>query len=75
MAHKVILIPGDGTGPELTESTRRVLEATGVGAGILDGLFAAAVTPEERQRYLAEAYRLQARRKAFRQRSNPDLDV
>jgi isocitrate dehydrogenase (NAD+) len=26
----VILIPGDGIGPELTEATRRVLEATGV---------------------------------------------
>src|ERR671930_1851138 len=31
MAHAVTLIPGDGTGPELTEATRRVLEATGVG--------------------------------------------
>jgi len=30
MAHRVILIPGDGTGPELTEASRRVLEATGV---------------------------------------------
>ena len=30
MAHNVVLIPGDGTGPELTEATRRVLEATGV---------------------------------------------
>ena len=30
MAHEVTLIPGDGTGPELTEATRRVLEATGV---------------------------------------------
>ena len=30
MAHKVILIPGYGTGPELTEATRRVLDATGV---------------------------------------------
>jgi isocitrate dehydrogenase (NAD+) len=30
LAHRVILIPGDGTGPELTEATRRVLEATGV---------------------------------------------
>jgi isocitrate dehydrogenase (NAD+) len=30
MAHNVTLIPGDGTGPELTEATRRVLEATGV---------------------------------------------
>src|SRR5919112_3152704 len=31
MAHDVTFIPGDGTGPELTHATRRVLEATGVG--------------------------------------------
>jgi isocitrate dehydrogenase (NAD+) len=30
MPYAVTLIPGDGTGPELTEATRRVLEATGV---------------------------------------------
>jgi isocitrate dehydrogenase (NAD+) len=30
MAYRVTLIPGDGTGPELTAATRRVLEATGV---------------------------------------------
>jgi isocitrate dehydrogenase (NAD+) len=30
MSHEVTLIPGDGTGPELIEATRRVLEATGV---------------------------------------------
>jgi len=30
MSHRVTLIPGDGIGPELTEATRRVLEATGV---------------------------------------------
>ncbi len=30
MAHDVTLIRGDGTGPELVEATRRVLEATGV---------------------------------------------
>ena len=30
MAHKITLIPGDGTGPEITEATRRVIEATGV---------------------------------------------
>ena len=30
MGHLVTLIPGDGTGPELTEATRLVLEATGV---------------------------------------------
>ena len=28
--HRVTLIPGDGTGPEIAEATRRVLEATGV---------------------------------------------
>jgi isocitrate dehydrogenase (NAD+) len=28
--YRVTLVPGDGTGPELTEATRRVLEATGV---------------------------------------------
>src|SRR3954451_12950212 len=30
MAYRVVLIPGDGTGPELTEAARRVLEATGI---------------------------------------------
>jgi isocitrate dehydrogenase (NAD+) len=30
MVHNVTLIPGDGIGPELTEATKRVLEATGV---------------------------------------------
>ena len=30
MAYRVTLIPGDGTGPEIAEATRRVLEGTGV---------------------------------------------
>jgi len=30
VAHRVTFIPGDGTGPEIAEATRRVLEATGV---------------------------------------------
>jgi isocitrate dehydrogenase (NAD+) len=30
MQHRVTLIPGDGTGPEVAEATRRALEATGV---------------------------------------------
>ena len=30
MAYKITLIPGDGTGPEVTEATRRVLEASGI---------------------------------------------
>lgn len=28
--YRITLIPGDGTGPEITEATKRVLEATGV---------------------------------------------
>ena len=30
MPYKITLIPGDGVGPEISEATRRVLEATGV---------------------------------------------
>ncbi|MBP2650033.1 MAG: isocitrate dehydrogenase [Firmicutes bacterium] len=30
MTHTITLIPGDGTGPELVEATRRVIDATGV---------------------------------------------
>lgn len=30
MAHKITLIPGDGTGPEITEVAVKVIEATGV---------------------------------------------
>src|SRR3954464_9722393 len=31
--HRVTLIPGDGVGPELTEATRRVLEAAAATSG------------------------------------------
>jgi len=30
MTYNIALLPGDGVGPEVTEATRRVLEATGV---------------------------------------------
>ena len=30
MAHRITLIPGDGTGPEITAATKRVIEGTGV---------------------------------------------
>ena len=30
LSHKITLIPGDGTGPEITEATKRCIEATGV---------------------------------------------
>jgi isocitrate dehydrogenase (NAD+) len=31
MGHRVTLIPGDGTGPEIAEATRRVVDASGAG--------------------------------------------
>ncbi|MGI9538573.1 MAG: isocitrate/isopropylmalate family dehydrogenase, partial [Miltoncostaeaceae bacterium] len=31
MSHRVTFLPGDGTGPEIAEATKRVLDATGVG--------------------------------------------
>ena len=30
MAHDVVLIPGDGIGPEITSAMRRVVDASGV---------------------------------------------
>src|ERR1700682_3366041 len=30
LTHRITLIPGDGTGPEIVEATRRAIEATGV---------------------------------------------
>jgi len=30
LSHRVTFIPGDGTGPEIAQATRRVLEATGI---------------------------------------------
>ncbi|MDB4349813.1 isocitrate/isopropylmalate family dehydrogenase, partial [Omnitrophica bacterium] len=30
MKHKITLIPGDGIGPEITEATKKCIEATGV---------------------------------------------
>jgi uncharacterized protein (DUF488 family) len=61
----------DGSQETTAEMEERLLALTGVGKGVLDGLFAAAVTPEERRQFLAEAYRAHARRKAFRQRPDP----
>jgi uncharacterized protein (DUF488 family) len=60
----------DGSIESTEEMESRLLALTGVGRGILDGLFAATVTAEDRRELLAEAYRQQALRKAFRQRSD-----
>ena len=59
---------GDGSIETTAAMEARLLGETKVGAGILDGLFAAMVSDEERGQFLAEAYRCMARRKAFRRR-------
>lgn len=53
MAHRVTLIPGDGVGPELTATTVRVLEATGV-AFDWDERYAGARALEEQGELLPE---------------------
>jgi hypothetical protein len=64
---------GNGSQETTAAMEDRLLAATRVGEGFLDGLFAAQITPEDRRRMLDEAYRLQARRKAFRLRQG-DMD-
>ncbi|HJT79093.1 MAG TPA: DUF488 domain-containing protein, partial [Gemmataceae bacterium] len=63
------LAPGhlrrDGTVETTAEVEARLLAETKVGEGITDGLFAALVTPAEREQLLAEAYRVMACRKAY----------
>jgi uncharacterized protein (DUF488 family) len=59
---------GDGSQETMSEMEKRLLAETRVGEGFLDGLFAEVISPEERKELLAKAYRLQARRKAFRKR-------
>lgn len=56
---------GDGTIESTAEFEDRLLTETGVGAGMLDGLFAPLVSGEDRRQLLAEAYRYRTRRKAF----------
>lgn len=55
----------DGTLETNEQMERRLLQETGVGAGILDGLFAATLTDDDRRSLLAEAYRHRARRKGY----------
>jgi uncharacterized protein (DUF488 family) len=63
-----IHLRGDGSIETTADFEERLLRETGVGSGILDGLFAPLIGGEERSRLLAEAYRAQARRRAYRLR-------
>jgi uncharacterized protein (DUF488 family) len=60
----------DGRVESTPEMEARLLAETGVGGGMLDGLFATMISDEDRRRLVAEAYRAMARRKGFRQSSD-----
>jgi hypothetical protein len=64
----------DGSLETNAQMERRLLRETGVGADLLDGLFAATLTEDERRSFLAEAYRCQARRKAYQLRLDSDTE-
>jgi uncharacterized protein (DUF488 family) len=57
---------GDGRIETTGQMEQRLMEETGVGVGILDGLFAAGLTEADKRELTAEAYRKMAKRKAFR---------
>jgi hypothetical protein len=61
-------IRGDGRIETTEQLEERLLEETRVGEGMLDGLFAAHITPAERRDLVAAAYRKKAERAAFRVR-------
>jgi uncharacterized protein (DUF488 family) len=63
---------GDGSVETTAAMEKRLLAETKVDDGSMDGLFAAALTPEDRQQMLTEAYRIMARRKAFRLRAGEE---
>jgi uncharacterized protein (DUF488 family) len=59
-------IRGDGSLESQADFEARLIDVTGVGSGLLDGLFAASLSTEDHDQILADAYRAQARRRAFR---------
>lgn len=66
---------GDGSRESMAQMEERLLAETHVGEGFLDGLFAEVITAEERRELLAKAYRLQAKRKAYRRRAEEQEDM
>jgi len=61
-----IHIRGDGSMEPQSDFEARLIDTTGVGAGLLDGLFATSLSSEDRCQILTDAYRKQSQRRAFR---------
>jgi uncharacterized protein (DUF488 family) len=62
----------DGGVETTAEMEARLLRESRVAEGIHDGLFAGLLTEEERRHFLAEAYQVMARKKAFRLQTEED---
>jgi uncharacterized protein (DUF488 family) len=63
----------DGSLETNEQMEQRLLRETGIGTGLLDGLFAATLTEEDHRSLLAEAYRRAMRRKAYQ--LSPDSET
>jgi uncharacterized protein (DUF488 family) len=59
-------IRSDGSLESQGQFEARLIEVTAVGVGLLDGLFAGSLSDEDHRQMLADAYRKQSQRKAFR---------
>jgi hypothetical protein len=64
---------GDGSIETTLAMENRLMAETGIGLDLLDGLFSRMVSAEDRRQLLVQAYRAQARRKAFRIRAGQNL--
>lgn len=64
----------DGSIESNADMENRLLRETGIGAGLIDGLFAEMLTEEDRQAILAEAYRRMAARKGYRTQEEEETE-
>ena len=64
---------GNGDLESTQQLEERLIEETGIGVGILDGLFAATLSEAECRDLLTSAYRAMAKRKAYR--ISPEMSV
>jgi uncharacterized protein (DUF488 family) len=63
---QTVHLRGDGRVESTAQMEQRLMEETGVGDGILDGLFGGMLSEAENRELSADAYRRMAKRKAFR---------
>jgi hypothetical protein len=66
-------VRGNGTRETTKQLESRLFEITGTGGGMATGLFAASLSADERAELLTEAYKEQARRKAFKLPPGQDI--